>query len=166
MPQSRHCSPTLLFLPDSRDITHWVSFSFAIVAAVAASWDDGQPTVNYSSLQVAVTYAKGKAFVWAAWDRGCTSQVASGCSTNFSCSSLFHWISSTQQLFLPWFPLFQSVFLSQKLICSLQSHPITVLHFGPSRRGLKDNCPGQRGHPECSPTEGGETQHLLLLLWE
>ena len=58
MPQRRHCSPTLLFLPDSGDITHRVSFSLAVVAAAAASWDYWQPTVNYSSLQVAVTYGR------------------------------------------------------------------------------------------------------------
>lgn len=70
----------------------------------------------------------------AAWDQGCTGQVASVCGRNFYCSSLFHWFFPTINSSFLVFPCFNLSVLDKKLFPEKSPYNCVAL----SRRSAQD----------------------------
>lgn len=125
-----------LVLPYSEDTTHKVSFR--ISSCCSCLWDHWQPAVNYSSLQVSVTYVR----VW--------QHRIKVLHLFYKPLAVLFFTDFVHPSALPFLVSLLPTFLSKNHFFSLESHPIAVLHVGPSWRSLKEKCPEHRVLP-CSP---------------
>lgn len=106
----------------------------------SCSWDHWQPAVNYSSLQVSVTYVR----VW----QHRIKVLHLFCKP---LAVLFHW--HVHPSALPFLVSLLPIFWV-KTIFSLESYLIAVLHLSPSWKSLKEKCLEYRLLP-CSPMRPG-----------